>query len=109
MINSDLQVIYAEAMRHHPFGFALYHPCHKNILKPGSCGYFNDRGEWNPITDLANPSSLNELSFVGVDEDLQKGEPQMLHWGPKCSKNVTEHRLKGHTKMYAYPLGKRID
>jgi len=88
--NDDLHLIYAEAMKHHPFGFALYHPCNKSVLKIGSCGYFNHRGDWNSIADI---SSSNE-TFTGIHDDLQKAEPHSLKWGPKCSDHVREHRVK---------------
>lgn len=88
--NGDLQLNYANAMRHHPFGFALYHPCDKMLLKPGSCGYFNYLGDWNPIADVLSSNGR----FVGLDEDPQKAEPQTLNWGPKCSEHVTEYRFK---------------
>ena len=92
--SGDLQLNYAKAMRNHPFGFALYHPCNKALLKPGSCGYFNHLGDWNPISDVLSSNG----GFVGLDEDLQAAEPQKLSWGPKCSEHVTERRLK--TKMF---------
>lgn len=106
MGNEDLQVIYADAMRHHPFGFALYHPCDKSVIQPGSCGYFNDTGDWNPITMVLDSSSDNDdqSPFVKLEEKLQKEGPQLLRWGPKYSDHVTEHRLKGSITTY-FPLG----
>jgi len=92
----SLQLIYANAMRQHPFGFALYHPIDKDVLKLGSCGYLNDLGDWNPIT---NVSSAVDNRYVAVDEELQKGDPQELNWGPKCSDHVTEHREKLKAEM----------
>jgi len=92
----SLQLIYANAMRQHPFGFALYHPIDKDVLKLGSCGYLNDLGDWNPIT---NVSSAVDNRYVAVDEELQKGDPQELNWGPKCSDHVMEHREKLKAEM----------
>ena len=92
----DLQQTYADAMRHHPFGFALYHPCDKTVLKPGSCGYFNTRGDWNPIVAV----SISDGQFLKIDDDLQMSPPQTLEWGPKCSEHVTEHRLETKASVY---------
>jgi hypothetical protein len=96
MPNDNLQLVYANAMRRHPFGFALYHPCDKNVLNLGSCGYFNDLGDWNPIT---NVSSQDDHNYSGIEEELQKADPQELSWGPKCSEHVTEHREKMKAEM----------
>lgn len=93
----DLQQLYANAMRHHPFGFALYHPCDKTVLKPGSVGYFNVRGDWNPITHILS----SDEPFTMADDELQLGDAQLPEWGPKCSERVTEHRLQGQAKMFS--------
>lgn len=86
----DLQQVYADAMRLHPFGFALYHPCDNTILKPGSCGYFNSRGVWNPIAHV----SVAAGPFVAVDKELDIGPLETLEWGPKCSEHVNVKRIK---------------
>ena len=96
----DLQQTYADAMRLHPFGFALYQPCDKIVLKPRSCGYFDTHGDWNPITHI----SASQDPFVKIEEEeLQMGEPQILEWGPKCSSHVTEHRLAIAGIAYRHP------
>jgi hypothetical protein len=93
--DDSLQHVYANSMRQHPFGFALYHPSDKDLLKLGSCGYFNDLGDWNPITNV----SADDNKYVAIEEELQKADPQELSWGPKCSDHVTEHREKMKTEM----------
>ena len=101
---NSLNLTYANSMRHHPFGYAIYHPVEKTDLKPGSCGYFDRDGVWNPICQIDRPrpsSSAPGSLFTSADEELQKAASQTLHWGPKYSENVTERRLKGKTKMYS--------
>jgi hypothetical protein len=87
----DLQQVYADAMRpHRSFGFALYHPCDNEVLKPGVCGYFNSRGLWNPIADIA----LTDGPFVAVDRELAMAPLETLEWGPKLSERLDVNRAK---------------
>ena len=70
------------------------------VLNPGSCGYFDIRGDWNPITDI----SASQDPFVKIEEEeRQMGDPQILEWGPKCSSHVTEHHLVLGGKAYRQP------
>ena len=52
-LNSD----YANHMKHHPYGYGLFHTVSNGILKPGSVGYLDELGFWNPIANLEDPES----------------------------------------------------
>jgi hypothetical protein len=43
---------YAIAFAGDSFGFALYHPRPASDLRPGACGYFNDKGVWETLFNL---------------------------------------------------------
>jgi hypothetical protein len=51
------------------------------------------------VLDSSSSIEDEQSPFVKLDEELQKGEPQLLDWGPKYSEHVTEHRLKAKVKM----------
>jgi hypothetical protein len=95
MVHSDdLSHVYAENMAHHPYGYAMYKPVSSNILKPGSCGYFDSLGTWNPFVDLTSPSSLQKYGLSSPKEELERiPSEENTDWGPKVSRSVTEARL----------------
>ena len=95
MVHSDdLSHVYAENMAHHPYGYAMYKPVSSNILKPGSCGYFDSLGTWNPFVDLTSPSSLEKYGLSSPKEELERiPSEENTDWGPKVSRSVTEARL----------------
>ena len=85
----SLNRIYAEQMKHHPQGYALYEPFSTTSLKPGACGYFDDYGTWNPIVQLDDNESLIKRGFEPPDEELEEADDNTnIVWGPKCSSGV---------------------
>ena len=92
--HNDLSQVYAENMIHHPYGYALYKPVSSSILKPGSCGYFDAQGAWNPIADLTSPASLQKYGLSIPKEELERIPiVENIAWGPKVSQRVTEMNL----------------
>lgn len=92
--HNDLSQVYAENMIHHPYGYALYKPVSSSILKPGSCGYFDAQGAWNPIADLTSPASLQKYGLSIPKEELERIPiEENIAWGPKVSQRVTEMNL----------------
>jgi hypothetical protein len=90
----NLQMIYAEAMRHHPYGYPLYQPCNTKSLKLGSCGYLNEYGDWNHICNVLDGTQ----PFDKVQGDLQLGDTESMTWLPKCSEHVRETKFKANAK-----------
>ncbi len=43
---------YAYQMKGHSYGYALFHPVSIRDLRPGSFGFFDDLGTWNPIAHI---------------------------------------------------------
>jgi hypothetical protein len=76
---SSLDIHYANLMRNHPYGTALYTPLPYSLFHPGSTGYFSSLGHWNPITDLSTPSPNLTLS---------PAPSESFTWGPKISSST---------------------
>ena len=89
--NNDLHEMYAESLRHHSFGYALYHPCPSTVLTPGSIGYFDNVGEWNP---------MEFDSFKALVAGMKMGEIEHATWGPITPKEVTQIDLSGSINLY---------
>ena len=89
--NDDLHLMYAESLRHHSFGYALYHPCPSTVLTPGSIGYFDNVGEWNP---------MEFESFKTLVQGMKMGEIEHATWGPITTKEVTQIDLSGSASLY---------
>jgi hypothetical protein len=61
---------YEEQMKeNHPYGMALYKPQSTKVLRPGSVGYWNQLGDWNPIVQLDDPASLQLQSLKAPEEE----------------------------------------
>ncbi|KZF19065.1 hypothetical protein L228DRAFT_53304 [Xylona heveae TC161] len=86
-----LHLTYAERMKNHPFGFALYKPTSNTILKPGSVGYFDGSGFWNPITDLTNKDALKRRNLKEPGELSRAPREEIKGWGPKVSTKVNSY------------------
>ena len=84
---------YAEQMRHHPSAYATYEPVSSDDLRPGSCGYFDDSGEWTTIGQLDNFIKLKREGFE-PPASLEKAKDMVTRsWHPKCSTGVNATEL----------------
>ena len=89
-----LDLSYAKCMKNHPYGTALYTPLPFRHFHPGSCGYFDVHGSWNPIADLSGPRTLSSQGYSPVPEELHRAPPEAaVHWGPKISETTRARRL----------------
>lgn len=82
---------YANQMKHHSYGYALFHPVSNGILKPGSVEYLDEWGFWNPIANLEDPESLSRYGLTSPSAPLSRAKPsQIKRWTPKLSSRVNE-------------------
>ena len=82
-------------MRKHPYGTALYNPLPARLFHPGSCGYFDSLGAWNPVTDLSLPTLLSTDGYSPVPEQLQAAPTDSSpHWGPKVSDSTVARKVE---------------
>ncbi len=86
--------------RNHPYGMALYKPLSTKVLRPGSVGYWNDLGDWNPIAQLDSEHSLQLQAFKVPEEELQRAKFQPItEWDRKYSILVTETDLSARALL----------
>ena len=78
-------------MKHHPYGYALFHPVSNKVLKPGSVGFLDELGFWNPIANLEDPDSLSRQGPTPPSAPLFRAKSsQIQKWTPKQSLKVKE-------------------
>ncbi|KAI9743314.1 MAG: hypothetical protein M1818_003160 [Claussenomyces sp. TS43310] len=94
-----LNRIYAEEMRHYPYGYALYQPASTAVIKPGIVGYFDSTGFWSPLADLNDTTALKAAGLTPPKHPLSPAPPQDQTWGPMTSKSVTGHDLKASPSL----------
>ena len=86
-LNSD----YSNHMKHHPYGYALFHPVSNGVMRPGSVGYLDELGFWNPIANLEDPESLSRYGLTPPSNPLSRAKPSKIkEWTPKRSSQVKE-------------------
>ena len=82
---------YVDQMKHHPYGYALYHPVSTRDMRPGSVGFFDSLGVWNPIAHLEDSESLTRSGLRFPTRSLTVARTERIkEWTPKVSANVTE-------------------
>lgn len=91
---ASLERVYADQMRHHPYGYALYHPASTTTLRPGSVGFFDGLGFWNPIAHLEDLPSLKKHGLKQPSEALERSPTERIRkWTPRTSSGVSEKLL----------------
>lgn len=99
-----LDLKYAELMRAHPFGTALYLPIPSSQFQPGFIGYFDSTGAWNPIGDLTSSSSLPP-GLSSIDGTTLKRAPsQKQMWGPKLGNETRGRAIDLSVGLGAIPM-----
>lgn len=78
---------YAESMKGHPYGYAMYETESAKLINPGSCGYLTSNGSWTPLFDLKDKVKLASVGLEPFDS-LEEAPPNSREWGPKVSTGV---------------------
>ncbi|EON64522.1 hypothetical protein W97_03755 [Coniosporium apollinis CBS 100218] len=95
-VHTPLHLRYEEQMKDHPYGLALYKPTSTKLLRPGSVGYWNDLGDWQPIAQLDDPESLQQKRLKAPEEELERAKYKVItDWDRKYSTLVTETNVTG--------------
>lgn len=89
---SNLATKYAPSMTEHPYGHGFYEPELASVVRPGTCGYLNRLGQWQPIADLTNTDDLDEKKLK-YPASLTRAPGRKHEWGPKCSNSVRQKKL----------------
>jgi hypothetical protein len=88
MPGNRLNDVYAEILQNHPYGYDLYAPESSLTLKPGTCGFLDQKGAWTPLLDLSNAAAVHARGFTPF-HDFSPAPPKSGLWGPKGSEGVT--------------------
>ena len=99
-----MYVRYSEELLDQGLGHGLLHPSTSERLHVGVCGYFDEEGDWKTIVDIpmlatdknANPSDLKFTTLSGVPV---LPEPTIVQWEPKCSLDVSSHKIGATTDL----------
>jgi len=89
-----LDQTYSKLMQVHPYGNALYKPQSSKTFHPGSIGYFDSLGNWNPVADLISSTDVLSTVFSPPPSDQLILAPEETQtWGPKLGRQTTCHRI----------------
>ena len=88
---TSLADTYADRMKCHPYGLALYHPASTRVLRPGCVGFFDSLRVWTPIAHLEDSESLTKIGLRFPTQSLTVAKTESIKgWTPKVSTGVTE-------------------
>jgi hypothetical protein len=89
----DLHKQYAKCMKSRSEGHALYRNVPATKLKPGTCGYFDNDGDWQVIVQASSPEALQEHGLPALEDVRFFKDDGKDHWrGPVKSDGVTGRR-----------------
>lgn len=91
--------VYAESMRNHSYGRALYEPESSLVLKPATCGYFSKTGTWTPLLHLSNAAQLASFGLTPFDNRVEQALPSIRKWAPRVSSRVKHQVLDLKAKV----------
>ena len=91
-----LDIVYSKLLLNHPEGWALYKKTSAAEIKPGSCGYFDDDGDWQGIVQLTDKAALSSSGWNLLEQDVQVSiDTGTVRWGPKHSELVSGYDVGG--------------
>lgn len=83
-------VVYARSFENQPEGHALYQNLSTKELRPGSCGYFDDRGHWQLVANLTNKQLEDYDKVPGLQVRSKSG----AQWPLRVSQGVSGTKLE---------------
>lgn len=93
--NNQLDEVYVTQMRYHGYGRAMYKPVSTSSFHPGTVGYFDKLGNWNPIADLSAIDARWPETFTPPPSDKLVVAPvETQTWGPKTGKETKSRSIE---------------
>ncbi|KAH8696411.1 hypothetical protein BGW36DRAFT_380944 [Talaromyces proteolyticus] len=92
-LSGRLDVIFAEQLRNHPEGHALYNKVSADHLKPGTCGFFDEKGDWNVIEQLCDRETWESDGWIGIPEQLRTETDFGIQWPVKLSESAKGYEI----------------
>jgi hypothetical protein len=97
MSGHDLHKEYAKCMKRRSEGHALYHKVLAVRLKPGTCGYFDNNGDWQVIVHTTDAGALTTHNLPALRSVRAFTDDGKEEWkGPVKSEGITGHRVDLH-------------
>lgn len=96
---APLNKVYAEEMRNHPYGYALYQPTSSSIIKPGVVGFFDKTGFWSPLADLNDEEGLKAAGLSPPSSKLVAAPDQLSTWGVMTSKSTSGQNFEANPSI----------
>jgi hypothetical protein len=60
---STADVVYAQSLKRYPEGHAVYAKLSGKDLTPGTCGYFDKKGDWIKLLQITDQADLDKWGF----------------------------------------------
>ncbi|KAI9663916.1 MAG: hypothetical protein M1821_007407 [Bathelium mastoideum] len=90
----DLHKQYAKCMKKRSEGHALYRNISATRLKPGTCGYFDNDGDWQVIVHATDAAELQKQGLPSLDGVRCFTDDGQEYWrGPIKSEGVKGQRV----------------
>ncbi|KAJ6284629.1 hypothetical protein J3E71DRAFT_211620 [Bipolaris maydis] len=86
-----MDLVYATLMSRCTEGTFLHTPPKEKMFHPGSCGFFNEGGQWESITDLTDLNEFNLNGYVPPTKQLNLMEPTVCTWKKKVVEKNEGH------------------
>ncbi|KAJ5060223.1 hypothetical protein J3E74DRAFT_270938 [Bipolaris maydis] len=86
-----MDLVYAALMSRCTEGTFLYTPPKDKMFHPGSCGFFNEGGQWESITDLTDLNEFNLNGYFPPTKQLNLMEPTVCTWKKKVVEKNEGH------------------
>jgi hypothetical protein len=98
MPDHDLHKQYAKCMKKRSEGHALYRNVSSAKLKPGTCGYFDNDGDWQVIVQATDAAELQKQGLPPLDGVRPFIDNGQEYWrGPIKSEGVIGQRVDLNT------------
>lgn len=88
-----LDQTYRHMMRRHPFGYALFKPAMKKLMRPGSCGYFDHSGQWNRLFNLDDSKAFDQQNTMQADCISEETVETGIRWEPMLSEGTMQQDM----------------
>lgn len=92
-LKDRLDIIYTKQLRNHPEGHALYNKTSADHLRPGTCGFFDVKGDWKVIAHISDTENLRTEGWTAPRDDLKIESDFGIEWPLKLSESARGYEV----------------
>jgi hypothetical protein len=92
-LSRRLDVIYTNQLRNHPEGHALYAKISADRMGPGTCGFFDDKGDWKALLRISDSEFLKKEGWTLPPANLKVVSEFGIEWGLKLSESTRGYEV----------------